>query len=230
MKRPYVICHMVTSIDGLVTGDFLFNDACLNATELYYKINRELKADGFACGRITMEGSFTGGYYPDLTDCEPCSSKEDFISPYKNGFYAVSFDRQGRLGWKSCEISDDDPGYGGAHIIEVLSSVQDTRYLTYLRKIGVSYIFADTVSCALEKLRSLFGISTLLLEGGSIINGAFLAEGLIDELSLVVAPLLGSRDGKPLFFGSDAVEFKLIESKPVNSSLWLRYKKIISEE
>ena len=71
MNRPYIICHMVTSIDGKVTGDFLFDPECAEATEIYYDINRKLKADGFICGRVTMEGSFTGGYYPDLSEYTP---------------------------------------------------------------------------------------------------------------------------------------------------------------
>ena len=28
INRPYIICHMMTSIDGKVTGDFLFRDEC----------------------------------------------------------------------------------------------------------------------------------------------------------------------------------------------------------
>ena len=67
MNRPYIICHMVTSIDGKVTGKFLESEAGLTAAEQYYKIHREFSADGFICGRLTMEGSFTGGWYPDLT-------------------------------------------------------------------------------------------------------------------------------------------------------------------
>ena len=52
MVRPYIICHMVTSIDGKVTGDFLFRPECAGATETYYRLNRELRANGFICGRI----------------------------------------------------------------------------------------------------------------------------------------------------------------------------------
>lgn len=55
MNRPYIICHMVTSIDGKVTGDFLSRPECEKATEIYYKINRNYKADGFICGRETMQ-------------------------------------------------------------------------------------------------------------------------------------------------------------------------------
>lgn len=55
--RPYVICHMTTSIDGKVTGDFLYREACAPAIEEYYRLNREIPAEAFACGRVTMEGS-----------------------------------------------------------------------------------------------------------------------------------------------------------------------------
>ena len=48
MERPYIICHMVTSLDGKVTGDFLFTPECAAATELYYQINRDYRADAFA--------------------------------------------------------------------------------------------------------------------------------------------------------------------------------------
>ena len=60
LKRPYIICHMVMSIDGKVTGDFLYQPECEASTEEYYRINREYQADAFACGSVTMEGSFTG--------------------------------------------------------------------------------------------------------------------------------------------------------------------------
>ena len=47
MTRPYIICHMVMSIDGKVTGDFLSRSEGEKATEIYYEINRNYKADGF---------------------------------------------------------------------------------------------------------------------------------------------------------------------------------------
>ncbi len=34
MNRPYIICHMMTSIDGKVTGDFLFRDECSAKSEI----------------------------------------------------------------------------------------------------------------------------------------------------------------------------------------------------
>ena len=137
MTKPYIICHMVTSIDGKVTGDFLYIPQCEAATNIYYDINRNYNADGFICGRITMEGSFTQGWYPDLTCYDPVREKTDFVPGNLSGFYAVSFDPKGKLGWKDNRIVDDDPGYGGAQIVEVLTTQVDERYLGYLQKMNI---------------------------------------------------------------------------------------------
>lgn len=226
MARPYIICHMVTSIDSKVTGDFLYRKECEKATDIYYEINRNYKADGFICGRITMEGSFTGGWYPDLEEYEPVQDREDYICSL-SGFYAVAFDPKGRLGWKSNVIEDDDPGYGGAQVIEVLTNKVDGRYLAYLREMKIPYIFAGEeeidVAAALGKLKSM-GINKLILEGGSIVNGYFEKADCIDELSLVVAPTVADNGSKELFNDSVIADFELIDVKRYEDVVWLNYR------
>ena len=230
MNRPYVICHMTVSLDGKVTGEHLYSSNHSPASEVYYEINRNYKADAYACGRVTMEGSFTGGWYPDLSEFEPAYIPMDYLVNEVTGFYAVAFDPHGRLGWKANRIIDvdEDPGYDKAQIIEVLTHDVDLRYLTYLQSMGISYIFAGDTEIdteeALFKLRSYFGIKTLLLEGGSILNGAFQRAGVIDELSLVVDPVIGG-EGKPLCMDSKVEEYRLVDLKNHDGILWLNYKK-----
>ena len=233
MNRPYIICHMVASIDGKVTGEFLSRTECEAATYVYYELNREYNrkgTNGFICGRVTMESSFTCGWYPDLTKYPSIESKDDFIPDNLSGFYAVSFDPKGKLGWKSNRIIDEDPGYNNAQIIEVLTEQADGRYLGYLQAMEIPYIFAGEteidVKIALAKLCSLTGISSLLLEGGSIVNGYFERAGVIDELSLVVAPIVADAEDKPLFMSSTVSDFELKEIKQyANSVIWLNYKR-----
>ncbi len=231
MNRPYIICHMVTSIDGKVTGDFLYRPECEVATEIYYDINRNLKSNGFICGRVTMEGSFTQGWYPDLTKYSPFEEKTDYILEKEDmtGFYAVAFDTKGKLGWKSNRIIDDDPGYGNAQIIEVLTEQADARYLGYLREMKIPYIFAGEteidIKLALSKLKKLVGAETLLLEGGSIINGAFERAGAIDELSLIVAPVIADKGDKMLFSDSKIADFELVKTDLNTGVLVLNYKR-----
>lgn len=235
MNRPYIICHMVTSLDGKVTGDFLSTPECGNACEIYYDINRNLKSNGFICGRVTMESSFTGGYYPDLSKYEPAihdhGFKMDFMLDDMTGFYAVAFDPKGKLGWKSNKIidPDGDPGYDGAQIIEVLTEQVDERYLGYLESMEIPYIFAGEteidVEFALFKLKKIIGCETLLLEGGSIVNGFFQRAGVIDELSLVVAPVVAEKDDKPLFTDSLISNFEVVNTKTENGVVVLSYLK-----
>ena len=150
MNRPYIVCHMVTSIDGKVTGDFLSHPLCEAATEIYYEMNRTYKekgGSGFICGRVTMEQSFTGGWYPDLSGYSPILPDpvlQNFLPDPKDmsGFYAIAFDPKGKLGWRAPFIEDSDPGYDRAQVIEVLTEQVDGRYLAYLREQGIPYLFA----------------------------------------------------------------------------------------
>ena len=239
MNRPYIVCHMVTSIDGKVTGDFLSLPECEAATEIYYKMNREYKArgsGGFICGRVTMEGSFTGGFYPDLSEYEPV---QKCLGHYMNcwfdealegeKYFAIAFDPKGRLGWRSNVIEDSDPGYGGAMVIEVLTEQADPRYLAYLEEKEISYFFAGEteidVPLALDILCMHLSPEFYVLEGGSIINGHFLRADCIDEISLVQAPVTADSDSKPLFYGGEARGFSLSEAESKNGALVMRYFK-----
>lgn len=237
MSRPKIICHMLTSIDGKVTGDFLFDTRCAAATEIYYEINRALKSEGsqgYICGRVTMEGSFTGGWYPDLAayiPTEASAEREMYNLPENPSreYYAIAFDTKGRLGWRNNTIEDEDPGYGGARIIEVLTEGVDGRYLSYLDEMKIPYLFAGKteidVQTALAKLKKYLGVETLSLEGGSVINGSFLSADCVDEISLVQAPLTGNEDSKPLFFETVQREFELVSCESLGGAVVMRYER-----
>ncbi|MBQ4302982.1 MAG: RibD family protein [Lachnospiraceae bacterium] len=232
MNRPNVICHMTVSRDGIATGPFLETPEGLRASRVYYEIHRRFKAGAFACGRVTMEGSFTGGYVPDLSPSPGIRiPREDYIADRDTQFYCVAFDRRGRLGWKGPRIVDEDPGYGDAHIIEILTEKAPDAYLAYLRSIGVSYLFAGEddmdIPYALEKLWMWFGIEHLLLEGGPDLNTSFLKADMIDSLSLVIAPLEAGETGKPLFDGDLSEHFSLTETRRLEGDiLWQQYRSL----
>ena len=235
MNRPYIICHMTTSIDGKVTGEFLSAPECEAAVETYYEINRKLKCSGFICGRVTMEESFTGGWYPDLSKYEPVDHRPfpmnfRLDAEYMTGFYAIAFDPKGKLGWKSPFIEDSDPGYDRAQIIEVLTEQADKRYLAYLEEMEIPYLIAGKdeidVELALRILHDSIGVDCLLLEGGSVVNGYFQRAGVVDELSLVVAPVVGGKEDKPLFMHGKMEGYRLMECTSCDSGVvLLNYKR-----
>ena len=89
--RPFVICHMSMSLDGRVTGDFLRLPQCEAATRAYYRINREYGAGAFACGRVTMEESFTLGHRPDLSRFDgSVIPPMDHVADENASFFAVA--------------------------------------------------------------------------------------------------------------------------------------------
>ena len=84
-----------------------------------------------------------------------------------------------------------------------------------------------TLTTALRRLRSDYGIRALLCEGGPTLFGALLQEGLVDELFLTVAPkLTGGGRGPTISSGpelADPRELQLTWLLERNGALYLRY-------
>ena len=226
MDRSYINCHMTMSVDGKVTGEFLTREEAIPATEEYYALHRKYRSAGyrgFICGRITMEGSFTGGWYPDLAEYRPIEGHDDWLPESPSDFYAIAFDPKGRLGWQSGIIRDSDPGYDQVQVLEVLTEQADPRYLGYLRAVNIPYLFAGKnridVPLVLKKLKRSIQADLLLLEGGSIINGSFLESGCIDELSLVVAPVIAGKSGKSLCDGAKFMGFRTMQMETLGNGI-----------
>ncbi|WP_236961760.1 dihydrofolate reductase family protein [Methylobacterium sp. XJLW] len=68
----------------------------------------------------------------------------------------------------------------------------------------MSYVFAGpdgwNLAKAMDALGEVFGVGTLLLEGGASINGAFLKAGLIDEISVLIQPTVDGLAGVQSIF------------------------------
>ena len=226
--RPYVICHMLTSIDGKVTGDFINIIGRQEAFSLYLKLHSEYNINVFALGRTTCQEGFCQGITPDLTAFSASHlEKVDYIADKTATSFVIVYDRKGKLGWKSGKIETKFfPGFDGAHVIEVLTKEGVSEsYLAYLQDKGVSYIFAENICESLIKVKQLFGIEKVLLEGGSEINGAFALEGLVDEISLLQSPVLAGKDIKCVFFDSKNEAFKLKSVKQEDNYLIVKYVK-----
>jgi riboflavin biosynthesis pyrimidine reductase len=108
------------------------------------------------------------------------------------------------------------------------------QYLEFLRSKGVSYLLCGMrdvdLPLMLQKIASRFAVKTLMLEGGGRINGSLLRGGLIDEVSVIVSPVVDGRVGTPALFDVDADDVKphrlALESveKRADDTLWLRYR------
>lgn len=107
---------------------------------------------------------------------------------------------------------------------------------TAVRPIGPSGSLLSP-STMLDILGREFGVGLLLHEGGPALFGAFVAQGLVDEFFLTIAPQLAGRGGGPLRPGMIAgIEFSpvtapwldLLSVKQSGEHLYLRYRKRVS--
>ncbi len=233
MNRPYVVCHMLTSLDGKIDGSFFAVPECRPALGEYGNIRKDYDCQATLYGTTTMMGGYSDGLAGKLPAADEHYPKEDYIAHSDVKNYIVSIDPKGILGWSSPYI--EKKGRPKAHVIEVLTETVSEDYLAYLRGAGISYLFAgkELLDCGLllGKLKNMFSVGRLMLAGGGTINWSFLQENLIDELSLVIAPVAdGSTTAVSIFERSDflpaktPVAFELKEVKQLEGgSLWLRY-------
>ena len=229
MKKPYIICHMMSTVDGrIISANWADADTKRTFSGLYEQCHQSFDSQAWMCGRVTMEKDFTKGEKPKLMKPGHPVSREPFIGDKNASSFAIAVDAQGKLGWQSNEISGD-------HVIEILTEQVSDEYLYFLQQKGVSYIFAgkDEVdfAAALSQLAALFPIKTIMLEGGGHINGSLLNEGLIDELSLLLLPIADGTPKTPTTFEvseylqkKPATLMRLTEVKQLEHDvLWLRY-------
>ena len=82
------------------------------------------------------------------------------------------------------------------------------------------------LAAALRRLRGDFGIQAVLCEGGPTLFGALLAEGLVDELFLTLAPVLTGGSGPSISRGLELplpLNLELAWLLERNNYLFLRY-------
>ena len=224
--RPRVICHMTASVDGRIVADGW--PASDDVRREYEVVHASFDADGWICGRVTME-PFAGGVRSPgevARRHRGGSPRDDFTAPGDFDSFAFAVDASGRLAWTTNDIDGD-------HVVAILSERVSDEYLASLRALGVSYILAGAhdvdLALALDRIAARFAVRTLMLEGGGRINGGMLRAGLIDELSLLIAPVADGRMGMPALFDvdeDDVVPHRLVldaMERRDGGLVWLHY-------
>lgn len=192
--KPHVILHMMSSIDGRIVVTNWPDE--IDVADIYEQVHARLNGDAWIVGRATM-AEFEEGE-PCPVKASECFPRSTWKAPEADkGPYGIAFDRHGKLHLNKGDANGDP-------LVVVLTEAVSDDHLAELRRDGISYIFAGTDDIDLQKTLSIlgeeFGIERLLLEGGGGINGAFLAEDLIDEISLLVMPIADGVVGAPTLF------------------------------
>ncbi len=230
MERPFVVCHMLTSLDGKIDGAFFGAPEATPALKAYGELRKFYGCQATLYGTTTMLGDYAKGRVLHLPPLPQNLPQEDCINPNGKavGNFIVSIDPKGELAFSSHSL--EKKGRPAAHVIEVLTQQASSEYLAYLQELGISYIFAGTtrLDCALllQKLHRLLGIEKLMVAGGGVVNWSFLAQQLIDELSLVIAPVAdGGTTAVSIFEQSEFLPrsgptvFRFQEAKPLDGDV-----------
>ena len=191
--KPHVICHMLISLDGRIHPSRWTQSPDGDRgvwSSAYERVHETLAGDAWLVGRVTMAEM-------SKADAHPPEGPFSVMRPHHfvrrdADCYAIAFDRSGKLHFSK-------PDVGGDHVVVLLGPSVPDSHLAELTKDGVSYVVAADEGMdarpLLELLGRELGIQRLLVEGGGNVNGSMMAAGVVDELSILLAPAVDGAVG-----------------------------------
>jgi 2,5-diamino-6-(ribosylamino)-4(3H)-pyrimidinone 5'-phosphate reductase len=214
---PEIIIHNSISLDGSLTG-FMPDMA------LHYKIAGDYKPDAHLIGSQTIiSGNEMFG--EDI----PEETQSDFEQPdrKKDLPWWVIVDSGGRLKrilhtCRRFEFCRD--------VIVLVSKSTPADYLQHLQQRNYRFIMTGDkkvdLTQALEKLSGDLEIKRIMTDTGSVLGNLLINIGLVNEISLLVHPLIIGQKYYPMFADINKItDLKLIKSETYdNGCVWNVYR------
>lgn len=221
--KPYIVSHMMTSVDGRIDCPMVSQ----LSTNEYYIALEKLGLCSKLSGRVTTTLECTAVKEETMPEAGVPIGYESIYIARQSEEYTIVVDTYGKLHWQS----DEADGYP---ILCIVSEQVSESYLEKLRLQGISWIATGKeridLSKAMESLYEHFGVKRLAIVGGGHICGGFAEAGLLDEVSVMVAPGIDGREGQTAMFDgikkADCNPYRLkLESveKWDTDIVWLRY-------
>ena len=222
MSKPYIICHMMTSIDGRIDCTMTSQ---MEGVDDYYRTLNALNVPTTLSGRVTAELEMAEPGVFEAKDKTPYG-KEGFSKAADAAGYEVVVDTHGKLLWPDAAGMDKP--------MLILTSQQvPQEYLRYLDGQHISWIACGEekidLARACEILTAEFGVERMGIVGGPAINTAFLNAGLLNEVSILMGPGIDGRAEMPSVFDGRALDYPLTHlrltdvEKCESGAVWLRY-------
>ncbi len=209
---PRVIMFNTISIDGSIR-DFEVD------VGLHYEVADKLRADAHLIGSETAK---TGVEL--FTEKVPPEEPSDFVKPMikaeETRPFWVLVDSKGKLKGlmhvyrRSCYCKD---------VIVVVTNKTPVDYISYLKERNYNIIVSgeDKVDFrgALDKLAMYYSVKTVMTDSGGALTSAMLQEGLVDELTLLISPVIVGKSQTNLFRHLEGkVNLELIRSERVKGN------------
>jgi 2,5-diamino-6-(ribosylamino)-4(3H)-pyrimidinone 5'-phosphate reductase len=222
MTKPKVVIFNGLSLDGRM--DFGSGEIDMG---LYYQLAARWNADVMLSGSNTMLAADMPEIAQDEETFEPPAELHPLAVPL-----LVVVDSRGRI--RNWNFLRSQPFW--RKVLVLCSHATPKDYLAYLEKREVETIVAGDdhvdLCAALEELNARFGVETVRVDSGGILNGVLLRAGLVDEVSVLIDPcLVGGTSPRSLFVapdltsGDDIIRLRLIHFEQVKENvIWLRYE------
>lgn len=218
---PKVITHNVISLDGSVSGFSI-------DMEKHYAIAGKYQPDAMLVGSATAKSGIEM-----YSDGIPDESPSDFVKPRiteedKRPYWVIPDSQgllQGRLHiFRRLEYCKD--------VIILLSEKSPESYGKYLMERNYDVIISGHEDIELEKsleiLMQKYSSQIVLTDSGGNLNKALLEQGLVDEISLIINPVLVDKRHLKLFRDLDLtaknIQLELIKTENLDGKLLILYK------
>lgn len=224
MMKPYIICHMMASVDGRIDCDMTDK---ISGNEYYAALDL-LECPSQLSGKVTARMHYARSGHFDAH--EQCVGRTIFYKAREAEGYAIVTDSSGTLLY-------DGNSLDGKPLLVITSEQVAADYLQLLEDKGISYIATGTGRTDLVKAMDIlareFGVKRLAVCGGGHINGAFLEAGLLDEVSLQIAAGVDGRQGMPAVFDGITdnnhppvpLHLQSVQRMEGTDTVWMRYTK-----
>lgn len=222
--KPYIISHMMVSVDGRIDCPMV---AQISGEE-YYSALASFGTSSKLSGRVTAALECTA-VKEETAGCNgPKLQPESIYRAIESKEYTIVVDTHGKLQMNSGEAD-------GHPLLVIMSENVLEEHLEMHRKNNVSLIATGKeridLARAMEILAEKFGVKQLILVGGGHINGGFLEAGLVNEVSIMIAPGIDGRKGETAVFdgctwkGESPYRLKLKSVEQVSGTevIWARY-------
>ena len=218
--RPYVILNAAMTLDGkIATASGSSNISGEKDLERVHEIRKECDAIMVGIGTVMADD-------PRLTVHKIDARPED--NPVR-----VVVDSRCRTP-SDARITNGDAKTIIAGANEYKEEFMKSEAYEKLKNRGVKFFFSGDRRVDLKALMNYLheeGIEKLMLEGGATLNFSMIRLGLIDEISICVAPMVvGGADAKTFFDGDgfntmdESVKLELIDYYPLDKDFILNYR------
>lgn len=224
MKKPYVMVHMMMTVDGRIDCPVV---AQVSGEEYYLALDK-LGHCSKLSGKVTaaLENSAVMGVAE--APAGETAGEESVNVAVESDEYTIVVDTHGCLLWQANEAD-------GHPLLCIMSEDVTADHLQEMRKMGISWISTGKghidMARAMQLAYERFGVERVAVVGGGNICGGFLSAGLVDEVSVMVAPGIDGRKGQTAVFDgimkdSDTpyrLKLNSVQQWEGTEVIWLRY-------